>query len=181
VSSNNPSGAENQQETVESPLELDPYWIAGFVDGEGCFSVSVHRNRYMHRHGGWQLQAAFQVYQHQDHLDVLEALKSYFGCGSITSKGPGSSVMTYSVYRLEDLSSRIVPFFENTKLRVKDEDFRSFASIVRAMEKHEHLSESGFESIVRLAYAMNANGKQRSRALDEILDGILRDCTPSSE
>ncbi len=28
----------------------------------------------MHRHGGWQLQAAFQVYQHRIIDDVLEAL-----------------------------------------------------------------------------------------------------------
>ena len=36
--------------------QLDPSWIVGFVDGEGCFSVSIHRNkRYARRTGGWQL------------------------------------------------------------------------------------------------------------------------------
>src|SRR6476469_8990092 len=42
--SENPTGADNQQETARSTLELDPNWVVGFVDGEGCFSVSVHRN-----------------------------------------------------------------------------------------------------------------------------------------
>ena len=64
MSSDNPSGADNQQETARSMLELDPRWIAGFVDGEGCFSVSVHRNPSARSTGGWQLHPVFHVYQH---------------------------------------------------------------------------------------------------------------------
>lgn len=44
MSSDNPSGADNQQET-EQFHPLDAQWVVGFVDGEDCFSVSVHRNR----------------------------------------------------------------------------------------------------------------------------------------
>jgi hypothetical protein len=36
MGSDNPTGADNQQET-EIPLELDAPWVVGFVDGEGCF------------------------------------------------------------------------------------------------------------------------------------------------
>jgi hypothetical protein len=39
MGSENPSGADNQQETASPCLVLDPHWLAGFVDGEGCFSV----------------------------------------------------------------------------------------------------------------------------------------------
>ena len=39
MSSDNLTGADNQQETAES-LELDAQWVVGFVDGEGCFSVA---------------------------------------------------------------------------------------------------------------------------------------------
>ena len=39
------------------------------------------------------------------------------------------------------------------------------------MRRKEHLDTNGFERLVRLAYAMNANGKQRSRSIDEILTG----------
>src|SRR3954452_18694520 len=65
--SENPTGADNQQETARSTLELDPNWVVGFVDGEGCFSVSVHRNLNARRTGGWQLHPVFHVYQHEDH------------------------------------------------------------------------------------------------------------------
>jgi hypothetical protein len=106
--SENPSGAENQQETSSPSVRLNPSWIAGFVDGEGCFSVSVHRQPSMHRHRGWQIQAAFHVYQHHEHGEVLDALRIFFGCGTVRSKGPNSSVLTYSVTTLRDLQGVIV-------------------------------------------------------------------------
>jgi LAGLIDADG endonuclease len=171
MESENPSGADNQQETAVPSLVLDPNWIVGFVDGEGCFSVSVHRSSMMHRHGGWQLQPVFHIYQHQDHREVLEAMIPTFGCGRVRSKGPRSSVLTYAVDALRDLETAIVPFFEEHPLVVKNADFKSFAAIVRSMRLKEHLTRSGFEQLVRLAYGMNANGKQRSRTLEEILAG----------
>jgi hypothetical protein len=171
MDSENPSGADNQQETAIPSLVLDPNWIAGFVDGEGCFSVSVHRSSMMHRHGGWQLQPVFHVYQHQDHQDVLEAMVPTFGSGRVRPKGPRSSVMTYVVEALRDLEAAIVPFFERHPLIVKRDDFSSFAAIVRSMRKKEHLTRSGFEHLVHIAYGMNANGKQRSRSMQHVLAG----------
>ncbi|TLY19397.1 MAG: hypothetical protein E6K66_11010, partial [Nitrospirae bacterium] len=36
-SSDNPSGADNQQERLSAD------WVVGFVDGEGCFFVGINR------------------------------------------------------------------------------------------------------------------------------------------
>ena len=62
-------------------------------------------------------------------------------------------------------------FFELHPLKVKQNDFEVFAVIVRSMRKKEHLSSDGFERLVRLAYGMNANGKQRSRSIEQALAG----------
>jgi hypothetical protein len=167
--SDKPTGADNQQET--GSWSLDPNWVCGFVDGEGCFSVSVHRNPGAKKTQGWQLQAVFQVYQHQRDREILERIAETFGCGAIHSKGPLSSVLTFAVWSLKDLSERVLPFFERYGLRVKGNDFELFARIVRAMRRKEHLEQSGFERLVRLAYCMNAGGKQRARTIDEVLTG----------
>ena len=169
--SENPTGADNQQETARSTLELDPNWVVGFVDGEGCFSVSVHRNLNARRTGGWQLHPVFHVYQHEDHRGVLEALVTFFGTGRLRPKGPQSSVWTYAVDSLGEIEAAVLPFFERHPLRVKEADFQRFAAIVRGMRRKEHLEPDGFERLVRIAYSMNANGKQRSRTIDEILAG----------
>ena len=170
MGSDNPSGADDQQETlITTKLELDPNWVVGFVDGEGCFSVSVHRNRMVRSTGGWQLLPVFHVYQHQRHRAVLEDLVRFFGCGRITPKGPKSSVLTFAVEGLGTLEGSVLPFFERHPLVVKGDDFRRFAAIVRSMRRKEHLDREGFERLVRLAYGMNAAGKQRARPMMEII------------
>jgi len=80
-------------------------------------------------------------------------------------------VSTFTVEALCDLEAAVLPFFESHPLVVKDADFRVFAAIVRSMRAKEHLTRSGFERLVRLAYGMNARGKQRSRSMDEVLAG----------
>ena len=171
MGSDNPTGADNQQETPKLKSSLDPNWVVGFVDGEGCFSVSVHRNGIIRRTKGWQLQPTFQVYQHEACGHILDELVRFFGCGSIRPKGPRSSVLTYSVWALATLEEQILPFFEEYALLVKQPDFSRFAEIVRSMRRKEHLEAEGFERLVRLAFDMNANGKQRARPLEEILGG----------
>ncbi len=171
MSSENPTSADDQQETARISLELDPLWVVGVVDGEGCFSVSIHRNPNARSTGGWQLHPTFHVYQHERHRVVLEALIPFFGCGRLRSKGPKSSVSTYAVDALADLERSIVPFFERHPLLVKRDDFDRFATIVRSMRRKEHLEPAGFQRLVRCAYAMNAQGKQRTRRLDEVLVG----------
>jgi LAGLIDADG endonuclease len=56
MASDNPPGAGNQQE--RPGLEQ---WVVGFVDGEGCFSISVVRNPGCLL--GWQVQHEFSVTQ----------------------------------------------------------------------------------------------------------------------
>ena len=128
----------------------------------------------MHRHGGWQLHPVFHIYQHQDHRPILEAMVPIFGCGRVRSKGPSSSVLTFAVDGLRNLETAVVPFFERHPLVVKDRDFEAFAAIVRSMRKKEHLARPGFGRLLRLAYGMNANGKQRSRSLSKYLQDPQR-------
>jgi len=65
----------------------------------------------------------------------------------------------------------VVPFFERYPPLVKRGDFEIFSDIIRSMRRKEHLSPGGFEPLVRLAYGMNANGKQRSRTIEQVLAG----------
>jgi hypothetical protein len=172
MSSENPFGADNQQETKDATQRLDPSWIVGFVDGEGCFSVSVHRNqRYARRPGGWQLKPTSHVYQHEKEQRLLERSRDHLDRGKLYNKGSNSTVMTHSVTQLSDLEERITPFFAQHRLLVKDDDFQRFAQIVRSARSKEHLHPDGFDTSVRLAFSMNLHGKQRARLIEDILQG----------
>jgi LAGLIDADG endonuclease len=76
VSSDNPSGAVNQQERPGAEE-----WAVGFVDGEGCFSISVVRNTTCR--SVWQVQHEFAVTQAASSRSALEYLVEVFGCGRV--------------------------------------------------------------------------------------------------
>ena len=153
MESENPSGADNQQE--RPGIEQ---WIVGFVDGEGCFSCPVQRNRRMSR--GWQVQPRFAVVQGQRSLNALEILQRFFGCGSIYRNkrfdNHKEDLLVYNVFRWDDLRERIVPFFEAYPLvTAKRKDFLIFKEVLQMMDRRQHLSIDGLREIARLTEKMN--------------------------
>jgi hypothetical protein len=74
--------------------------------------VSFHRNALARPTSGWQIQPVFQVLQHQDHVDVLDALVRFFGVGAVRRKSQANPVLVYTVYNARRLLEYISPFFE---------------------------------------------------------------------
>jgi len=116
-------GADNQQE------RLDPWWIVGFVDGEGCFSVSTFRNS-THR-SGYQTLFEFVVTQGEKSKSAMEAIKKYFDCGGIYINrrydNHKYNLLRYCVRKQEDLRNKIVPFFRKYPLQsAKRKQFELF-------------------------------------------------------
>ena len=149
----NLSGADNQQER----LGLEG-WIVGFVDGEGCFSCPIQRNRRMGR--GWQVQPKFAVVQSERSVEALELIQNFFACGKIYRNrrhdNHREDLMSFQVSRWDDLRNVIVPFFDANPLRTaKREDFESFKKILKLMDQRRHLSIEGLTEIARITELMN--------------------------
>ncbi len=162
MDSHNPSGAVNQQE--RPGIEQ---WIVGFVDGEGCFSISVVRNAGCRL--GWQVQHEFSVTQLASSRRALELLIEEFGCGTVIANSRHDDhreqLLRFSVKRRAQLVDVVVPFFEEHPLRTaKRFDFERFASVLRLMEDGAHLTEDGLRHIARETELMNR--RQRSRYLE---------------
>ena len=162
MGSENPTSAGNQQERpgVEQ-------WAVGFVDGEGCFSISVVRNALCR--SGWQVQHEFSVTQAASSRAALELLIEVFGCGTIIENCRNDNhrqpLMRFSVKRRSDLLASVVPFFEERPLlTAKQLDFEKFASVLRFMQAGGHLSEAGMRHIASVTETMNR--RQRSRYLE---------------
>lgn len=136
-------------------MQLDAQWIVGFVDGEGCFHVSI--NPHPEMLAGVQVLPEFTVVQHERDVQVLHALKAYFGCG-VVRKNNGDR-MAYRVRGHEHLSKNIVPFFEKHLLKTRKRvDFIKFREIVMLMSRGEHLTSDGVENIRKIANEMNRKG-----------------------
>lgn len=144
------------------------YFIAGFVDGEGSFSVAILKHPKKEK--TWIINPCFQVYQHQKHRYVLELCKEVFGAGTIYRKSGIHPVLNFSIDSTRNIIEKVIPFFDRYPLITKRETYRIFREIVLAIRDREHLTKEGFERLVRLAYTMNQQGKGRRRTLEEILD-----------
>ncbi|MEK7103244.1 MAG: LAGLIDADG family homing endonuclease, partial [Patescibacteria group bacterium] len=68
--------ADNQQERLRFIG-----WIVGFTDGEGCFSISVIKNKTTSL--GYQVFPEFVITQGAKSLAVLESIRDFFQCGNI--------------------------------------------------------------------------------------------------
>ena len=162
MSSYKPSGADNQQ---ERPGIAE--WIAGFTDGEGCFSISVVRNDGCRL--GWQVQHEFAVTQSSGSLPALETIRSHLGCGRIMVSERADNhrepLARYSVKRRWDLTHVVIPFFEaHPLMTAKRNDFVLFTEAMEIIVAGRHLQVGGLREIARLTEFMNR--KQRSRFLE---------------
>ena len=135
-------------------MKLEAQWIAGFVDGEGCFHVGFARHDEMTT--GVQVLPEFTVVQHERDAQVLYALKAYFGCG-VVRKNHGDRL----AYRVRDrrcLTEVIAPFFMKHQLKTsKNVEFLKFRRVLLMMEAGRHLSPEGVEEIRRVTETMNRN------------------------
>ena len=116
MSSDNPTGADHQQETADITLApqslLEPSWIVGFVDGEGCFYVSIHRNPHVRQTRGWQTPS----FRSTNTRGTERCSKSSEPASDVEpseAKGPNSSVLTFAVDALRDLEAKVLPKFRD--------------------------------------------------------------------
>jgi LAGLIDADG endonuclease len=159
--SDNVTGADNQQE------RLDGY-IAGYVDGEGSFSVSVQRNRTCRV--GFQLVPEFHVSQNGDRAQVLELIRDRFGCGYIKPNSKRDRALVLVVRERRALLDSVIPFFERVPLlSSKRADFEKFANIVRRMAQGQHRMLAGFGELLELALSMNGGGRFRQVRWSELV------------
>jgi hypothetical protein len=139
-------------------------WIVGFTDGEGCFSVSMFRNKTT-KHG-WQVFPEFVITQGKKSLSALELFERYFKCGKIYVNkrydNHKENLYRYCVRSLKDLNEKIIPFFKRNKLiTAKQNDFEIFAQIVEILNEKKHFSPKGLGLIAKKIEKMNQKKKSQ--------------------
>ena len=135
-------------------------WIIGFVDGEGCFTVSFFKHSKSRLRLKWQVFPEFVITQGMRSKSALKEVENFFKCGKIYLNkrydNHHEHLLKYVVRNREDLLNIIIPFFEKNCLRsAKKEDFSIFAKIVRMMDNGKHLEEKGLEKIQSMVLKMN--------------------------
>ncbi len=132
-------------------MELNPEWVVGFVDGEGCFHVSVNKHAGMSV--GYQVLPEFVIVQHNRDRQILQSLKRFFGGGVVRKNHDDRDCLRI---RNREVLDRVCEFFLQHPLKTrKNVDFRKFRSVLQLMDKGSHLTREGLLEIVKVITTMN--------------------------
>ena len=135
------------------------WYITGFVDGEGCFSISFTKREKMLT--GLEIRPSFSIGQNKKSLSVLKEIHTYFGCGAIRFS-KHDQMYKYEVRSIDDLRKKIIPHFKKYSLRTnKLRDFTSFERICELIAQSKHLNSEYLKEIIDIAYSMNESGKRK--------------------
>ena len=119
-------------------MDLEAKWIVGYVENSADFFVDLRENE--------KVFVEFSITQSMRDVQVLYALKTYFGCGTVRKNGPDKVV--YKVRNLEHLTKIIIPFFEKHQLKTKKGiEFQKFRKILLKMKNDASQPPEIYEEI----------------------------------
>lgn len=130
---------------------LNPEFVTGFIDAEGCFHVSIVDNTNLKV--GKSVRAIFQISLHKKDKVLLEKIKEFFNVGQIILRKDG--VFYYQVTSLKDLLLIIKHLEKYPLISQKRADFELFKQVIDLMLEQQHLTLTGLEKIANIKASMN--------------------------
>ncbi|MBI2463238.1 MAG: LAGLIDADG family homing endonuclease [Candidatus Spechtbacteria bacterium] len=149
--------------------KLPPQYVAGFIDGEGSFAVSVGKRKerdYKHPRSV-EIRAEFEIELRADDREILERILVTIGCGKIYDcsyeRYGWYPHAKYKITSSKDLVAYLFPFLDANHLQAKKaKTYILFKRIVTMYRNKEHLTDKGFSEMVRLREQMRFLGKKHS-------------------
>lgn len=139
-------------------LKMNPWYIVGFADGEGSFSITISKHKT--KRLGLDARLMFEIELRGDDKPLLEDIQRYFRCGQIFDlnydRYGWKPHVKYAVKSYKHLVKFIIPFFKKYPLKGKKaKDFELFCTAAEIFKNKEHLTLEGIEKLHRLRKFMN--------------------------
>ena len=143
--------------------KLNPNYVAGFIDGEGSFSVSIGRHKTLKR--GLEVRPEFEIEVRADDREILERILITIGCGRIYDlsyeRYGWYPHVKYKITSNKDLVEFLFPFLDKHPLQAKKaEIYKRFKTIVLKVKQKKHLTDEGFKKIIKIREEIRARGKK---------------------
>ena len=142
------------------------FFLAGFVEGEGSFNVSLRRKA--DYKVSWQVVMSFNVSQKDP--SILRILQGVLGCGIIKVRKK-DNLHSFDITKPQDIIEKVIPFFKKYPIlsESKKGNFTIFCKIAALMKRGEHKSPSGLKKILELRENLNKGaGRTRKYGIKDI-------------
>lgn len=134
----------------KSKIKLHPWFITGFIDGEGSFSIRIRKK--INSVLGFHISIVFSVCAQKNslNLELLEQVKEYFGgVGSISKSG---NMYIYEISAIKDLVNVCEHFNKFPLQTTKHIHYVLWCQVKEIIENKEHLTKLGFNKILSIKY-----------------------------
>jgi hypothetical protein len=149
----------------DKEIKITPYWLLGFIEGEGCFSINKRNN----------FRLDFSISQSSTNLELMQNIKIYLenlagvrtndgylgaiGISEVRSNNPNhQSTTRIETTRIPFITNILIPFLESLTWRSKKRlDFQDWKNILMLKEQGHHMSEQGVKLIDLILSQMNNN------------------------
>ena|SRR5579872_1155837 len=128
---------------------LNPYYLVGLVDGEGCLCVSFNK----HKNNRLEVRLLFEIELREDDKEILERVQTTLSCGNIyhldyEKYKKWRPHYKYKVSNFKDIKEKIIPFFQKYPLQAKKkQSFELFCTVAKMIEQKLHLTPEGIRQI----------------------------------
>ena len=140
---------------------INPYWVSGFVDGEGTFYIGVNKNLTMTVE--YQVLPEFRIVQHKKDIKVLYSLKKFFKSGVVRVNHDDRYELR--IRSLDNINKYVIPHFDKFPLlTLKKFDFIKFKKVINLINQKKHLEIEGLKKIIKISAQMNR--KEKLKTLD---------------
>lgn len=135
---------------TKKDVAIDPWFLTGFTDGEGCFRISFTKRDNL---VGWRVQLFFQIALHQKDKLLLENIQKFWNVGKISKSG--KDMLQYRVQSLAEIEIILNHFKKFPLISKKCADYELFQEAFNLVLKKEHLTEIGLHKLIALRASLN--------------------------
>lgn len=141
---------------------LNPWYITGLIEGEGCFCITISKHKT--KKLGFDPRLMFEVEMIIEDKPLLEKLQLALGCGQIYilkyERYGWRPHVKFAVKSLKDIQKKVIPFFKKHQLQGKKaKDFVFFCQANEIFTKKEHLTLEGIKKLREIQSKMNLRKK----------------------
>lgn len=145
---------------------LDPNYVTGFVDAEGCFHISLRKKSV--RKVGYAVDLSFSIGLDTKDKELLILIKAFFQDIGILSVH--ENVVRWRVRSIEDLKILLNHFDSYPLITKKKIDYYLFKQAFQIIINKEHLTEVGLLKLIAIRASIN---KGLSEVLREAFPGLV--------
>lgn len=122
------------------------YFLAGFIEGEGSFSISIKKNT--NAKFGVELDPVFNITQHINGVNNLYLALEVFQAGRIRYKTGSNATLVFVIEPRQSLREKVCPYYETYVYGFsspsKQIRYNNFKKLLQLFDKQAHLHRDRF-------------------------------------